>query len=115
MNKLMYVLLALVILLAVSSGVTKLMLMPQDVEFFGKYGFTNTLLMAFGALQILGGALLILAKTRLFGAMCIAITFLISAAILLVERNYPVAAITVIVVVLLAIVVKQLGSGEKQA
>jgi len=114
MTKVLHVLLAVEVFLAVSSGATKIMLMPQDVEFFGKYGFTNTLLMAFGALQVVGGILLLLPKTRLVGAMLIAITFLISAAILLVEKNYIVAGITVLVVVLLAVVVKQLKTNVKQ-
>jgi len=115
MNKIMYVVLAVVVILALLSGITKLMLMPQDVAFFGKYGFSNPLLMAFGALQVLGGVLLVLPKTRLVGAMFVAITFLISAAILLAEKNYAVAGITVLVVVLLAIVVKQSKVGANQA
>jgi len=39
--------------LALSSGVTKVMLMPQDVEFFGKYGFSDPILMLYGAVQLL--------------------------------------------------------------
>ena len=106
MKKLLYVLLAVLVFLAVSSGVTKLMLMPQDVEFFGKYGFTNPILMAFGALQVLGGILLILPKARPIGAVFIAITFLGSAALLLMDGNFVVAAITVVVVAVLGFVVK---------
>ncbi|WP_126454745.1 hypothetical protein [Sulfuriflexus mobilis] len=47
MSILLKVNLAILVFLAASSGVTKIMLMPQDVEFFGNYGFTNPILMLF--------------------------------------------------------------------
>jgi hypothetical protein len=40
------IILAVLILLAVSSGSTKVALMQQDVEFFGKYGFSDSILVA---------------------------------------------------------------------
>jgi hypothetical protein len=40
--------LAILTLLAVSSGITKILLMPQDVNFFGKFGFSDPILIAFG-------------------------------------------------------------------
>ncbi len=59
--------LAILALLAVSSGITKILLMPQDVDFFGKYGFSNPLLIAYGSVQLLGGFLLAFTKTRFAG------------------------------------------------
>ena len=47
------------------------MLMPQDVEFFGKYGFTNPILIAYGAAQVIGGILLIIQKARFVGAVIV--------------------------------------------
>ena len=73
---------AILVFLAVSSGVTKIALMEQDVAFFGAYGFTNPLLMAFGAIQLVGGLLLIAPKTRKVGAILVGITFAISAVLL---------------------------------
>lgn len=35
------IILFVLILLALSSGISKVLLMPQEVEFFGKYGFSN--------------------------------------------------------------------------
>ena len=59
--------LAILTLLAVSSGITKILLMPQDVNFFGKYGFSDPILIAFGSVQLLGGLLLVFTKTRFAG------------------------------------------------
>ena len=99
--------LVVLVFLAVSSGVTKIMLMPQDVEFFGAYGFTDPILIAFGIIQLLGGLLLALPKTRIIGALCVAITFLISAVILGLSGNIIVTTITLICVALLGYIIQR--------
>ena len=99
--------LAILTLLAVSSGITKILLMPQDVNFFGKYGFSDPLLIAYGSVQLLGGLLLVLAKTRFAGATIVAGTFLVSLALLLMEGNVPVSIATAIATLLLGAVMKQ--------
>ncbi len=99
------VLIALV-LLAVSSGITKIMLMQQDVEFFGRFGFSNPILMIFGGIQLIGGILLAIPKTRIIGAIVVAITFVVSAVVLFMAGKIPIALITLVCVLLLAIVAK---------
>jgi len=42
------VILFILVFLAISSGITKIMLMQQDLEFFGNYGFTNPILITYG-------------------------------------------------------------------
>lgn len=95
------VVLAALVLLAVSSGVTKIMLMQQDVEFFGRYGFTDLLLIAFGCSQLVGGVLLAIPKTRVVGAIVVAITFVISAGVLFMAGKIPIALVTLVCVLLL--------------
>ena len=107
MKILFNVILAVLVFLAVSAGITKIMLMQQDVEFFGKYGFTNPILIIYGVVQLLGGILLALPKTRIIGAIIVAITFLISAVILIMENNIPVTIITLISVFLLGLIIKR--------
>ena len=97
----------MLIFLAISSGITKIMLMPQDVEFFGKYGFTNPILIAFGAVQVIGGAFMVFSKIRAIGAAIVAITFLISTVVLFMSGNTPVALVTLICVLLLMLVIKK--------
>jgi len=101
------VILTILVFLAVSAGITKIILMPQDVEFFGEYGFTNPILIAYGVVQLLGGVLLALPKTRIIGAVLVAITFLISAVILVMSGNIPVTIITLIFAALLVFIIKQ--------
>ena len=101
------IILAILTLLAVSSGVTKILLMQQEVDFFGKYGFSNPILIAFGLVQLLGGLLLVFTKTRFVGAAIVAVTFLVSLAMLLIEGNIPISIITVVATLLLGVVMKQ--------
>jgi len=100
------VLLAILTFLAVSSGLTKIVLMQQEVEFFGRYGFSNPLLIAFGAVQLIGGILLPFRKTRFTGAAIVASTFLVSLAILLMDGNIPMSIITAVVTLLLCVVMR---------
>ena len=100
------VLLAILCLLAVSSGMTKILLMQQEVEFFGRYGFSNPMLVAFGAAQLIGGVLLPFRKTRFSGAAIVASTFLVSLVILVMDGNIPVSVITAIATLLLVVVMK---------
>lgn len=96
---------AILVFLAVSSGITKILLMQQDVAFFGQYGFTNPILMTYGVVQFIGGALLALPKTRVIGAIVVAITFLISAVVLVAAGNVPLAVVTFVCVILLGLII----------
>jgi len=101
------VILVLLIFLALSSGVTKIALMQQDVDFFGKYGFSEPILVAYGAVQLIGGVLLPFKKTRFVGAAIVAITFLVSLAVLLMDGNIPVSIATLVATLLLGVVMKR--------
>ncbi len=80
--------------------------MQQDVDFFGKYGLTNPILITYGAVQLVGGLLMVFSKTRFVGAILVAITFLISLVVLLMEGNIPVSIVTAIAILLLGVVMK---------
>jgi hypothetical protein len=106
MKIIFYIALAVLVLLAISSGLTKILLMPQDVEFFGRYGFSNPMLIAYGLVQFIGGALLAVPKSRVIGALLVAVTFLISAVVLLLSGNIPIALLTLVFTALLGFIVK---------
>lgn len=106
--------LAVLVFLAVSSGFTKILLMKQDVEFFGRYGFTTPILITFGAAQLLGGLLIGLARTRIYGAGIVAVTFAISAVVLYLDGNSALAAITIgVIIVLLMVMVHSFQSKRR--
>ena len=101
------IILVILTFLAISSGMTKVMLLQQDVEFFGRYGFSDAILMAYGAVQLIGGVMLPFRKTRFYGAAVVMVTFLISLVVLLMDGNIPVSIATVVMTSLLGVVMKQ--------
>ena len=106
--KILYnILLVILVFLATSSGITKILLMQQDVEFFGEFGFSNAILVTYGAFQLVGGILLIISKTRFAGALIVAITFIISAIVLIMAGKILVAIITFVTIIMLGVIMKQ--------
>ena len=101
------IVLLMLIFLAMSSGVTKVVLMQRDVDFFGKYGFSNPILVTYGLIQIVGGVLMVFRKTRFVGAAVVAFTFLVSLAVLLMDGNIPVSIATMVATLLLLLVMKK--------
>ena len=108
------IVLIVLVCLAILSGVTKITLMQQDVEFFGKYGFSNPMLIGFGATQLIGGVLMTFKKTRFSGAAIVAITFLASLVLLLLDGNIPVSMVTLVMTLLLGMVMKQSWRNTQQ-
>jgi hypothetical protein len=100
------ILLIVLALLAVSSGMSKILLMQQEVEFFGRYGFSTPMLIVFGAVQLIGGILMPFKKTRFAGAAIVAGTFLVSLAMLLIAGNIAISIVTLIATLLLFVVMK---------
>lgn len=101
------IVLTLLTLLAVASGTAKILLLQQEVDFFGKYGVSDLVLIVFGSVQLLGGLLLITASTRFVGAAVVAATFLVSLVMLLMDGNIPASIATAVATLLLAAVMKQ--------
>lgn len=99
MKRVQIAVLWILIILAVASGAAKVLLMPQDSAFFGKYGFTNFTLIAFGAVQLIGALVMAFRRTRSLGALIVAITFGLSAILLAVDGNVPMAIVTLIATV----------------
>ena len=98
--------LVILVFLAITSGIAKIMLMPQEIEFFGGIGFNNLMLIIFGVSQIFGGLMMTLSKTRFVGAIIVAITFAISAVALFMSEYIMVAIITCFTLLMLNIVIK---------
>lgn len=101
------ILLVILTFLAISAGITKVMLMQRDVDFFGRYGFSDLILIVYGTAQVIGGALIPFNKTRFVGAAIVAITFLVSLVVLLMDGNIPVSIVTIVMTLLLGVVMKQ--------
>lgn len=111
MKKFLSFVLILLVLLSIAAGVSKILLMEQEARFFAAFGVTDSLLIAFGIFQVLGGLLLAVPRTRLVGAAIVAVTFIISAVLLLLAGSWGVAAVTIIAMLLLVLVGRPGTSG----
>jgi uncharacterized membrane protein YphA (DoxX/SURF4 family) len=79
MKTLSWIALAFLVLLSVSTGITKLVQLPAEMELFHGAGFGDTLTLAFGGIQLAGGLLLIFPASRRVGAWVMVITFAIAS------------------------------------
>lgn len=83
------VLLIILVFLAGSSGIAKIMKMPQDVDFFARYGFNSLFTIAFGFLQLIGAVLLVFKPTRFAAAVIVFTTFAFTLVLLILDQNAP--------------------------
>lgn len=95
----------LLAILSVVSGITKILQMPQELEFFGAAGFSNTQVVIFGAAQLLGGVLLYIPKTRIVGAAVMAVTFVMSTALIFMAGNIGFGLFSVLPIAMAGLVI----------
>lgn len=69
----------LVTLLSIATGVFKLMQQQADIELFKAIGFCSVMVTMLGLIQLIGGIMLILPKTRKLGAIVMIPTFIIAS------------------------------------
>ncbi len=101
------IILVILVLLAVTAGAAKLSLQQQDVEFFGRFGFSNLALVLYGLVQAVAGLSMVFRRTRWIGAAVVAITFVTSLVLLVMDGNIPASIATVVATFLLGVVMRQ--------
>ncbi len=87
-------------LLSIAAGGAKLSLVPGEVAFLNQFGLTEGLIIAFGVLQVLGGVLLVVPRTRLIGSLICSFGFALSAGLLLAAGNAAFGAVSFLPVVI---------------
>ncbi len=94
-------------LLSIAAGAAKIALVPEEAAFLAQFGFTNALTMSFGAVQFVGGLLLLIPLSRFYGALIVATGFALSAALLLVAGNAAFAGVSLVPVILAGLIAYQ--------
>ena len=77
--------LGLLILLSIATGVTKLIQLPAEMALFRGAGWADWLIIGFGVVQVAGGLLLIVAKTRKIGAGVMIASFAIASVVVFLD------------------------------
>jgi len=91
---------AIVGLLSIAAGAAKIMLVPEEAKFLAQFGFNDTLTVVFGLAQVIGGCLVAIPLTKLYGAGISTICFATSLAMILSTGNLAFAAVSVLPVLL---------------
>lgn len=100
MNWFNYFVVAAIGLLGLLAGGAKLTLAEPEVAFFASLGFSEAIVVTFGALQILASIGLIFGSIRFYAALVAALVFLASAIMITASENLPLASISMIPVAL---------------
>ncbi len=67
--------------LSIATGITKLIQLPAEMDLFHNAGWPVWLILLFGAVQIVGGILIIWPKTRRVGCITMILTFAIASLV----------------------------------
>ena len=111
MNLLKTVNLVFLILLGLSSGISKIMQLQQDMEFFpGEMGFGVNTIILFGVAQLAAGTLLLFGTTRTIGAVILAATLCISTIIIFMAGKIVFGFFSILPIVMVGIVIKKTTS-----
>lgn len=100
-------------LLSIAAGAAKVSLVPEEAAFLQQFGFTDTLIIAFGLVQGLGGVLLAVPRTRAYGASICCVGFAISAVLLLLDGNLAFGGVSLLPVALTAFIAYQVFSSQQ--
>ncbi len=113
MNKVVLGLTIAIALLSLAAGAAKVMQAPQEVEFLTSQGLSLNLIIIFGIIQILGGILLLVPKTKLIGSIICLIAFAISAVLVFNSGNLTFALVSTIPVAILVFIIYQIIPTKK--
>lgn len=94
----------LTILLSISTGVFKLLQEKADIELFETIGFSIPMVTALGAIQLLGGLLLILPSTRKVGAYTMILTFALASVAVFANGLLVFGIVSLLFIVMAALV-----------
>jgi len=85
-----------VCLLSIAAGIAKVARTPQEVDFYAQAGLGILPLVLLGAVQILGGALCVVARLRVIGLSLVTLGFLLSVLVIARTGNTGFAVISML-------------------
>ena len=100
-------LIAIMALLSIAAGLAKVMQVPEEMTFLTGLGLSNTMIFIFGAIQIVGGILLAIPKSKMVGSVTVIIAFLVSAILVFVSGNFTFGIVSMLPVVITGFIIYQ--------
>jgi len=103
-------LIAIVAILSAAAGLAKVLQAPPEMEFLQGLGLNPALILIFGLVQVTGGVLLVLQKTRRPGAILAGLGFAVSAILVFMNGNMQFGLISLVPLILAGFVFYRSGS-----
>jgi hypothetical protein len=97
----------IIALLSIAAGLAKVMQTQQEMELLQGLGLNSFLIVGFGLVQIIGGVLLVPKKTRMPGAILVALALVVSTALIFIGGNFAFGLFSVIPVALAGVIIYQ--------
>jgi len=98
---------AIIALLSIAAGLAKVMQTQQEMEFLEGLGLSSALIVVFGLIQIAGGLLLALKKTRMLGAILVMSALVVSAALIFVGGDLQFGLFSLVPIALTGVIIYQ--------
>ena len=98
---------AVIALLSIAAGLAKALQTQQEMDFLQGLGLSSFLIVVFGLVQIVGGILLVLKKTRMPGAIMVTSAFVVSAVLVFMGGNLALGLFSLIPIALAALIIYQ--------
>jgi hypothetical protein len=99
---------AIIALLSIAAGLAKVMQTPQEMAFLQGLGMSTGLIVAFGLVQIIGGVLLVLKKTRMPGVVLATSAFVVSTVLIFIGGDFTFGLISILPIALAGLIINQL-------
>ena len=100
--------LILLIVLGITSGISKIMRIPQEMEFFNEeMGFSVALIVSIGVAQLLAAILLFVPRTRTAGALILVATLVFSTVVIFMSGNNNFGLASMIPILMCGIVIAE--------
>lgn len=104
MNILLKINWILTVILSISTGFFKLLQQEADIQLFEAIGFNTTATTLLGAVQLIGGILLIPGKTRRYGVYVMIPTFIIASVAVFANSMLVFGIVSVLFIVMALLV-----------
>ena len=101
------IILFVLIALGTISGIMKMLLIPEEVEFFTRAGLNETLIFLIGFSQLTGSILIFFKKPRKAGAFILAVTFGISTFLIFISGKIIFGFISFLPILMTFFIIKE--------
>jgi hypothetical protein len=98
---------AIIALLSIAAGLAKVMQTQQEMEFLQGVGLNSVMIVTFGLVQIAGGVLLVLRKTRMLGAVLAASALAVSTVLIFIGGNLAFGLVSILPIALACVIIYQ--------